>query len=240
MRTKKDTGVPILETNEIELKAEEVVRYYDPAILDTPSSTPVQGIVEKLVMEFGLGFYPNVDLGVTKLGSKILGKTIIKPLSIYVDQSLSDTDRFPFTLAHELGHTVFHRGVDIKKSGYEGQELTDEEHDFITGKKLLKTDRDWIEWQANRFASALLMPRTSVSSLVVECQQILGITRNVGQIILTEGGYSMRDYLSIQNQVKNIFEVNATNAEFRLKDLGILVDQRFLDTKHISQLFQTE
>ena len=149
----------------------------------------------------------------------------------------------PFQIAilgHELGHVVFHRKVDIKASGYDEQEISDTEYDIVTGKKNLSTERDWIEWQANRFASAVLMPRVPVYLPVITFQKEKGIVHNVGKVWLDNQPENKSNFSFILEYLKKLFEVNVTNVEYRLADLGILEDRRLMDVKHISELFKTE
>ncbi|MHC4213178.1 MAG: ImmA/IrrE family metallo-endopeptidase [Planctomycetota bacterium] len=235
-----ENGVPILSADIIELKAEEVISYFDKQILEIPHRTPLLEFVEELHDRFNFMRCYSQSLGKTKHGSVILGKTQLKPLGLFVDVSLANDPRFNFVLGHELGHVVLHRSIDIKKTGYEEQEIIDTEIDFVTGKKNLRTTRDWLEWQANYFSSSILMPRLSVITAVIEKQQEMGIKRNLGRIILEAKGYSMSDYKTIQNHLELVFSVNATNVECRLKDLGLLIDRTNLNVQHISELFTTE
>lgn len=233
-------GVPVLNADDIELKAEEVIAYYDPDLLNRPALVPLLKFIERLHSEHSLARDYSQDLGVTKNGHKILGKTRIRPLGLFVDISLANDSRFNFVLGHELGHVVLHRRVDVKRTGYDDQEMSDTEIDLLTGRKILRTPRDWLEWQAKRFASAILMPRATVRRAVVEAQSELGINNNIGMIVLENVGYSFRDYEAVRRQIELIYDVNATNAEYRLKELGILVDRRDLNTRHISELFASE
>ena len=113
------SGVPILSADKIELKAEEVISYFDKRILDVPQRTPLLEYIETLHNQFKLERRYNQKLGTTKHGNTILGKTRLKPLGLYVDASLVNDPRFNFVLGHELGHVVLHRFVDVKKTGYE-------------------------------------------------------------------------------------------------------------------------
>lgn len=234
------SGVPVLSASDIEIKAEELISYFDSSLLTRAISTPLIEIVRNLHENFGLISDYSLDLGLTQNGNKILGKTQLKPLGLFVDRSLVDNPRFEFVLGHELGHAVLHGEIDVKNSGYDEQELADTKQDFVTGKKLLLTARDWIEWQANRFASAVLMPRATVHSAVQEKQRKMGITRNLGKIILTEEPYSRRDFMAVVERIREIYSVNATNVQYRLTDLGILDDHRKMNVKHISELFKTD
>lgn len=233
-------GVPFLSADAIELKAEEVISYFDEQIPDVPQRTRLLEYVEDLHKRFKLKRSYSQNLGTTKYGRTILGKTQLKPLGLYVDASLVNDSRFNFVLGHELGHVVLHRSVDVKKTGYEDQEIIDTEIDFVTGKKKLITPRDRLEWQANYFSSSILMPRLSVMSAVIQKQKELEIKRNLGRIILEAKVYSLRDYKKIKQHLALVFSVNATNVECRLKDLRILIDRTNLNVQHVSELFSTE
>lgn len=238
MRDKTDEhGVPLLSKDDIELKAEEVISYFDTSLLMRPQLIPLREFVAALGDAFDLAHDYTLDLGETKHGKKILGKTRLRPLTLFVDASLANDARFPFVLGHELGHVVLHRSVDLKRTGYAEQEIIDSERDFVTGKKLLNTSRGWLEWQANRFSSAVLMPRTSIRHAVEQAQEERGITRNLGYIILEDKRYSICDYVAVQSRLELLYGVNSTNVECRLRDLDILIDRRDLNVKHISELF---
>jgi hypothetical protein len=164
---KQSASVPHLSSNDIELKAEEVIEFFEKAILSSARITPVSEFARETKRRFGVDFRDDVDLGHGPTGGKYLGQFRLKPRGIFIDISLKGTDRVPFVLAHEYGHLVLHRHIDPVRSGYTTSSLNDTEHDFVTGKKILRTSRDWIEWQANRFASALLMPRATFSDALI-------------------------------------------------------------------------
>lgn len=229
--------IPKLSSNDIELKAQEVIEFFDATILDGPNQTPIFEFAKETKSRFGLIFRCDTDLGAFNTDRKILGRFCPKPLSIFIDISIKDTERFPFVLAHEFGHFVFHRRIDPVRSGYAESLINDTEHDFITGRKILITPRDWIEWQANRFASAILMPRVTFIDALIDFQNSLGIKRNIGKIVLDNKRYSYTDLNKYISHLAMLYSVNKTNVECRLKDLEILVDLRGKDTKHISELF---
>ena len=238
-RKKKNT-VPVLGANDIELKAEEVISYFNPDILNRPQTTPLLNFIDDLHHNFNLIRDFTQHLGKSKHGSIILGKTQLKPLYLFVDVSLAKDSRFNFVVGHEFGHVVLHRFVDAKGIGYEDQELIDTKIDLVSGKKILQTPRDWLEWQANRFSSAVLMPRATIREAVLVAQNQIGVNRNIGSIILENSSYSMSDYKTVKNYLETVYQVNGTNVEYRLKELGILIDRRDLNVKHISELFNTE
>ncbi len=226
--------IPKWWSNDIELKAQEIIEFFDATILDKPKHTPILEFVEETKRRFGLMFRCDIDLGAHK-GRKILGSFSPKPRSIYIDISIKDTERFPFILAHEFGHLVLHRRIDPVKSGYAGSQIDDTEHDFVTGKKILITPRDWIEWQANRFASAILMPRMTFTDALIDFQKSIEIKRNIGKIVLANNS-SYPDFNKSVLHLSQLYSVNKTNVECRLRDLEMLDDLRNKDVQHISEL----
>ena len=79
-----------------------------------------------------------------------------------------------FTLAHELGHYFMKHDEYMR-----GEYLDDEDDDSIDSWKLDFSDIARLEWQANQFASCLLMPRKAVTELFYEYADTLKI-RNRG------------------------------------------------------------
>ncbi len=70
----------------------------------------------------------------------------------------------------------------------------------------LWTDNDWMEWQANRLSSAILMPESMVRQLT---------SKN------TEGPSAFRAACWVLD-VQRIFNVSIQAAEIRLRELGML------------------
>ena len=241
MTNKKPTAlIPHLSTNEIEVKAEEVIEYFNPDLLKKAQAIPIYHFVEETNKKFGIQFRCDLDLGTNKSGNKILGKYRIKPSSIFIDNSLRETDRFPFVLAHEYGHLILHRSIDPQKIGYTDSLIEDTHYDLVTGKKILETPKDWVEWQANRFASALLMPRSTFINALIDFQKTRGINKNIGIIYLDNLPYSLAEFRNNLSHLAILYGVNRTNVEYRLNDLEILVDLRTKNVKHISELLKEE
>ena len=78
--------------------------------------------------------------------------------------------RLYFTLAHEIGHWYLQRKdayIDSGQQNLFGQEaikssinrFVDNIDIFKFKRKKLVTEEDWLEWQANYFASCILMPK---------------------------------------------------------------------------------
>jgi hypothetical protein len=188
-------GVPQLSANDIELKAEEVIKIFKAdVVLQSPCQTPLAVFVERTAKDYDVIFDTSQDLGKNSQGYKVLGKFCFNPKAILIDKSVEGDLRQSFIIGHEFGHLVFHRKLNIPKDVYSGVDISDIEVDFNTGKKSLKTVRDWLEWQANRFSSAILMPRATLRIALVDVQRSLDMHRGLGRIYLDENPYSFRDF----------------------------------------------
>jgi Zn-dependent peptidase ImmA (M78 family) len=234
----KTNNLQHLSKIDIEVKAEVVIEYYDKNVLHKPQFTPLMAIIKKLKDEFKIIFDFKNEIGTSLNGKKILGKFIFKPRSILVDKSIINDIRFPFVLAHELGHLVLHRKISLPKNEYDN--FIDTEYDLISGRKILLSIRDWIEWQANQFASAILMPQTTLLKSIISIQKKIGIGKSLGNVYLDNTNYSQRDFKRIIGELEIIFHVNKTNIEYRMNDLGILIDRRSKNIKHMSELLKEE
>jgi Zn-dependent peptidase ImmA (M78 family) len=114
---------------------------------------PVENIIER-GLKLRLGF---VDLRSALEMDDVLGATYIKQRKICVDKSLVDgpsEGRLCFTCAHETGHWILHRKLIDHAC------RSDQQNGFIFCR--IKDARKAIEWQADYFASCLLMPEAAV------------------------------------------------------------------------------
>lgn len=229
-------NIPHLSKNDIEEKSLQMLTKFRKEIFLNPQSTPILEFVQDLQENYKVNFYFNLDLGYSKNGKKILGQFCTNPYIIRIDKILYEDKRFKFTIAHELGHLVFHRKLKFSQDEYEI--FTETEINYNTGKKNLKSDRDWIEWQANYFASCFLMPKLNFQKALINVQEKLGITKNLGIIYLDNKTYNTRDFERTKEELSHIYMVNKINIEYRLFDLDLINDQRKLKLKNIGQLLR--
>jgi Zn-dependent peptidase ImmA (M78 family) len=146
--------VPWLPKEKIADDASKLIEDYQQIVQhDVQPPIPIEDIIER-----GL----NLQLGFANLRKKlemddVLGATFIRQRKICVDQSLlkqGSEGRLCFTFAHEIGHWILHRKLinsacrSISSDGFIFCRLQD-------AKKP-------IEWQADYFASCLLMPAEQV------------------------------------------------------------------------------
>jgi len=96
-----------------------------------------------------------------------LTKTLRIRESVY-NNACNGVGRDRFTLAHELGHIIFHR----------------EGYGFARAEVIIPPYKD-PEWQANTFASMLLLPRDQIKGLSAEdAARIYGTSLQAAQIAL--------------------------------------------------------
>lgn len=97
------------------------------------------------IVEFGLGY--RLNLAAT-LPPTVLGSSDWETKLLQVSEAVTHNGRRRFTIAHEIGHIVLHFPL-LQARGAQ-QPL------FLTEQVPLQDKRT--EWQADRFAGALLMP----------------------------------------------------------------------------------
>lgn len=219
-------GVPILSRIDIEELSESFITTYDKDCFERPQATPIFTICEHLKKHYGLNLIIGIDLGFSPEGYKYRGRFNISKSTIYIDKSLEWNDpRFNFTLAHEIGHFVLHREINLnilKKE--ENEEISDTNRQLILDHVKSDDQRDWLEWQANKFASSFLLPRITVPMAVIEKQTELNITRRVGKIYLDGQKENQVNFYNISSHLYEIYETSKASIKIRLKKLNILIE----------------
>jgi hypothetical protein len=146
-------SVPVvtgLSLNQIEKEALAFLNLLAPSCLAFPQPTPVLDIFENKMDR--LGFDILIGKNVKGLGgvTDITNRTIELPSSTYKKLE-KGVPQAKFTVAHEFGHAYLH-GKNQNFSQFPSREnLT------FTRRGQLRPFED-PEWQANNFASAVLMP----------------------------------------------------------------------------------
>ena len=99
---------------------------------------------------------------------------------------------------------------------------------------------DWMEWQANKFASSVLLPLSTVKEAFSEAISSLGLTKFYGIIYLDNQNCNISNFHAVAIKLREIYRASKTVIEIRLKELGLLHDVRSQDTKKIHELFRQE
>lgn len=162
--------------------------------------------------------------------SKFLGNCSIKDGIIGIRNDLVGTSRELFVLAHEYAHFVLHKDILIDQDIYEGLESTD--FNYQTGKNELKNAKNWLEWQANYFASSLILPKfLCIAVLKYYLQQ----ENNFKDFLYIDDQYhNIKFFNSIIEKVAIKFSTTKTTVTYKLKEFNLMVDNR--KTKLVGQL----
>ena len=133
---------------------------------------------------------------------------------ITVERTLLENDkqehRYRFTLGHEAGHDIFHPNyfkfdlgpLALLNLKIDVPPMILCRRDSIGGNQKNarnKTEKDWLEWQANSFSASLLMPGTAVDAVMKSTM--------------------LRDAIAV---VSKVFNVSKEAAGYRLVELGYI------------------
>lgn len=229
---------PYRAPQEIENKACEVLEHFDETILNSAVQTPLMEFMEFMRTKYNVIYDFQSDLGMTQWGTKILGIFDRRKRGILIDRSLWGTAYFSFTLAHEIGHLVLHRRLNIPAKEYSF--TPDTARDLVTGRKKIQNTKERVEWQANRFASAFIMPQTTFRQALVDTQKDMGIVRNIGVVYVGNDASSLKDFDDLLSRLAGIFGSSRAVVRNRLSDLSLLTDHRAGEAAHISQLLSED
>jgi Zn-dependent peptidase ImmA (M78 family) len=183
--------------------ARHIISKYDASLLHSIAPIPIERIMEVV---YGL----NLDFQFIRNNGRILGETIfedmmvaiyerengegyklipVKAGTVIIDASLIDIrwdGRYHYTLAHELAHWVIHKC--FYKALGEAAAMTKAARSSETDKA--------IEWQADRLANYLLMPKGIVKmafyrsrterNVVGVLAETFGVSRQAMEIRLRE------------------------------------------------------
>jgi Zn-dependent peptidase ImmA (M78 family) len=147
--SQSDIIAPILSYDDINKRAEDFLREYNRNEI---LPVDIEAIAE---FDLGLNIFPFPNLQETFDVEGFLSGDLNV---IYVDEFIyyHRLARYRFTLAHEIGHYVFHSDLI---ASFHPQSVAD------WGKFVLGIDEEtygWLEWQAYSFAAAVLVPRVSL------------------------------------------------------------------------------
>jgi hypothetical protein len=214
--------VPFLGLEEIEARVEQSLGRLEESGLGERSLPAICDALGKANIEFDF----EADLGTDANGRAILGRTTLAPNRIQISRGLeTGTPRWRFTLAHELGHLALHRNLRVPDVRGHVQIDRRTWHPTLTA-------LGRIEHQANQFASALLLPRARVLE-IVEAHMVARDLRPKGgwALFVDDQPCNFRPYNDLLRALQAELEVSAQAAEIRLKEMGLLNDQRVAPAK---------
>ena len=110
----------------------------------------------------------------TKQGKPdILGCTYVENKTICIDSSIQEEEgQYNFTCSHEVAHWIKHKNLYLAQK--KQTTLLPHEKEPIVMCRSIKTFQP-IEYQANRIAAAILMPRKLILEALKDCRKLLTI-----------------------------------------------------------------
>ncbi|OGS10447.1 MAG: hypothetical protein A2234_00795 [Elusimicrobia bacterium RIFOXYA2_FULL_58_8] len=213
-------GLADLTFEQIERYAENLLIKIDPAIINMPQPLPICKITDYVVEKYSVCISYHQSLK-SENNFNVLAKYDRSLNTIFVSSEIRYTSRFRYILAHEIGHLMLHRNVQFEGNEYFEQANEKKEYDILSGKRKLKTERDFLEWQASTFASALIIPRRKFKEKLNILQKSMGISKR-GYIYRDSNRYNRFDYHKTLALLAELYGVAKTNVACRLKSLNLI------------------
>lgn len=236
------TGVPILSKAKIDFIGENLVQDFQPEALNHPEPIDIDKFVEfylGMTLDFQHLSHNGIYLGMTIFNEsdKVIiyspatnrAEYIYEPArTVIIDKQLTaekQRHRYRFTMGHEAAHDILHSGYFAydpnQMTLFDAPMIQCRVDNYSTNSNGKRTDRDWLEWQANALSSSILMPQSAVKKVVKE-----EVKTSLPQGILA-------DYLT--HVVKQTFDVSYEAAQIRLKELNIITEDTSI-TENIKAL----
>jgi Zn-dependent peptidase ImmA (M78 family) len=147
------------------------------------------------------------------------GAFIPETKTILIDDNIVGTDRYIYILAHEAGHFFLHGHLKIDQKKYDSQE--DSKYNHKTKRHQLLNERNFVEWQASKFASCLVMPDLSVMVKLILHQKKNNINHE-GRMFVDHVAENLQMFTVTIDALRCFFGVSEIVMEYRLADLRIL------------------
>ena len=82
-------------------------------------------------------------------------------------------------------------------------------------------DRNWIEWQANKFSIALFLPKILFIRHLISFRRNMGISRPT-HIYLDSQSINQQDYYTTLEYLSKYFGISKTTVKFRIEEFELI------------------
>ena len=233
MHLNKDL-VPIIRKKDMDNEASKFLQKYCPEALEEPLPVPVEDIAE-LKMDLDID-YVNIDKDLDTLGMMIFSdgpvelyvqdtdqyiRRAYKRGTLLVERNLSETNRGRerFTITHEMVHWDKHQ-LRFMALSYKDKTLAKACRCPMAKVYRPKTEEDWLEWQADNLAAAILMPAEMFKQKAEELKSGYKVGEKINGFMWK--GFSpglIKEF--IVDDLASTFQVSKQAVEIRLNTLGI-------------------
>ncbi len=235
----KENGMYILSKKNFDEIATNVLLEYMPDTLNYPKATDIEYLAEECL-------YLDIKHDYIVPNGKVLGMIAFSDTqfktydfeaeekviemqegTMLIDMSLIGTEnraRKRFTEAHEASHWICHRSYhspsnrqyDFRINNYVACR-TENIEAYGVKNKIVKSDNDWEEWQADSLAAALLMPKDTFILAAKEAMNERGIWR--GYLSMQ---YDVQIINKVISELAHVFDVSFKAAKIRMLHLGLI------------------
>lgn len=226
--------IPFIGQDYIDQRVDKVFKFFGNKVKQQ-NEILLLPICEYLSENKNINFIFNEYLGQNSSAKDILGKFDLDSNSIFISNSLEHhSPRWRFTLAHELGHFLLHRKLFTKNPEVNLMDSSES----IDLENVGKSDAMRLEWQANSFASSLLMPRLKLIQFIAKLLIRYEVrTSNHAVIYLDNQRNNIITFRKIATHIAKEFNVSITMVTYRLMQLNILNNHsKYRGAKAVSSL----
>jgi len=152
------------------------------------------------------------------LSDGVLGQISFDPLEIKINKRHENEARKRFTLAHELGHFLLGHSEYMFGEKCHESSLDLENPDEVGIRDVMR-----MEWQANQFASCLLLPNREFVQTFWSIATKNGLSnRGFGILYLDGQKCNLDAFYSVTSPLMNRYKVSRSVVKIRLKKLGFI------------------
>lgn len=226
--TSKDTWlVRYREELEIEELCDTILREVGYSFGEVPLSD-ICGLLKE---KNGLNVIEALDLE-----DGVLGKISFDPLEIVIHKGEVNEARKRFTLAHELGHFILGHSEYMTAEKCHESSLDMENPEEVGIRDVMR-----MEWQANHFASCLLLPKNEFVHTFRSVAARNDLTnRGFGVLYLDCQKCNQDTFFSISSPLMNRYKVSRIAVKIRLKKLGFINEPSDMKKSKKSESFLSQ
>ncbi len=219
--SKVSFGIDKMSKEQITNFSELELNKINPDCIKKADGINTRTLIEFIKKEYNLEV--NYTNKINNLGSIDLEDKIIS-----INKGIKGTNRELFVLCHEFGHFKLHYNLTIDNALYNS--FSDTIQTFRRENYKLKNPKQWIEWQANYFATSLIVPETSIVAILSQNQ--LRAEMHNDKLILSDS--NRKEVFKIINSLAYHFNCSKTIIMLRLQEIGFFENKSRL--KHISEI----
>lgn len=209
--TNQSISLPYISQKDMEVRAANLLS----AISYQYGAVDLSKICDELSLKLEYLEKPCIDGD----GNEVLGEADFERRCIKIyPHNIRNRERF--TIAHEIGHFY------LEHSEFLGSESVVENDLFIKDVSDAGNFYRNMEFQANTFASCLLLPAHMLLKKILEVKSQYEIPTHRYIVYVDDQPCNFKDYNLLMNELVDSFEATKTAIEVRLRKLNILTDNR--------------